>query len=114
MQVHQASQFVLGMIVGGGGLFIFLGCLYECSKSRTLPPHARGPLVSAIVFIALGAGHVSRSYDWPHQESSRTNLIEWSSLPFVLAGVVFLALLRRAEKKAKAEVGTTIPGEHTT
>ncbi|GEM_PF-5840931 len=112
MQVHQTPQLVMGIMLGGSGLFILSGCFYECLKSKTLPPKTRQPLLSAILFIALGVGHLSQSFDWLHQESYRTSLIGYMSLPVVFIGLVLLSLLRRAEKGAKADMGITALGEH--
>lgn len=113
MQVHQLSQFVLGLMVGGGGLFILLISLRECLKNKTLPPHVRGPLLMAILAITIGAADLSRSFDWPHQESYRTSRIAWLSLLAPSICLVWTIILKRAEKKAKPEVGTSTLGEHT-
>ena len=114
MEVHQTFRFVFGLIVAGAGLLCLFGILYECLKTKALPVPARQPLVSGILFIALGAADLSRAFDWPYHESNRTSLVELVSLPVLFAGIVLLFLLKRAEKKATAGVGTTTPGEHTT
>ena len=64
--------------------------------------------------MAFGVHNISRAFDWPHQTSHRTSLIDWFGLPIVFVGLASIIVLQRAEKKAKAEVGTTISGEHTT
>jgi len=112
MQVHQMFRLVLGTLIGGGGLIILCGCFYEYLKSKTLPPHVREPALSAVLFITLGAGHLSQAFDWPHQESRRTSLIEWLSLPVIITGLALITILRRAEKKAQADQGIIAPGEH--
>ncbi len=112
MQVHQTFQLVFGIVIGSGGLFILFGSSYECFKSKSLPPDVQQLLVSAVLFTALAATHLSQSFDWPHQDSHRTDLINLVALPVVFIGLVLLFLLKRAEKKAKADVGTTALGEH--
>ena len=99
--------------MGGGGLLILFGCLYECWKGKNLPFKLRQPLVAAVIFIALGAGPLSQAFDWPHQDSHRTDLIDYLSLPIVFVGLALIIILNRAEKKAEADVGTTVTGEHT-
>jgi len=112
MQVHQTSQLVLGLLAGGG-LFILLVCIHECLKSKALTPWTR-PLVWAAFAVTMGAGHLSAAFDEPHQDSFRTNLIGCLSLLVPLCGLVWIIILHRADKRAKAEVGTTTSGEHTT
>ena len=113
MQVHQTSESVVGIMAGGGGLFILLVCLYECLKSKAVPPWARQPLVWAVFAITMGAEHLSRSFDEPHQESHRTILIGCLSLLVVFIGIAWIIILNRAEKKAKVKMGITSLGEHT-
>ncbi len=80
MQVHQIFRLVLGMIAFGGGLFILLGSLYGCLKSKSSFRKARQPVLSSIAFIALGVIHLSQAFDWPHQDSHRTDMIAWPAL----------------------------------
>jgi len=112
MQIHQMSQFVLGIMASGGGLFLFLACLYMCLKSKALLPWARVPLLWAAYAVMLGAGNLSRAFDEPHQESYRTISLGWLSLLVVIVGLTSVIILNRADKKAKADVGTIPLGEH--
>ena len=112
MQVHQTSQFIEGIIIGSGGLVILFGSLHECFKSKATSPHVQQHMVSAVLFTALGATHLSQAFDWPHQDSRRTDLIDLVVIPILFIGIVLLFLLKRAEKKAKADVGTIPLGEH--
>ena len=112
MQVHQTSQFVLGIMAGSSGLFLFLICLYMCLKSKTLLPWARAPFLWTTYAVILGAGNLSRAFDEPYQESHRTIFPGWLSLLVVTIGITAIIVLNRAEKKAKADVGITPLGEH--
>ena len=112
MHVHQMSQLVVGILAGGGGLVILLVCLYECLKSKTLFPLARLPWVWALFGIAIGIERLSRTFDWPHQNSLAGSLI--ACLPLLAPSIclIWMSILKRADKKAKADMGITALGEH--
>ena len=112
MQVHQMFRLVMGVIAVGGGLFILLGSLYGCLKSRNSFRKARQPVLSSIAFIALGVTNISQAFDWPHQDSYRTDMIAWPAVAVLYTSLVLLIILSRADKKAKADMGITALGEH--
>ena len=114
MVVHQTSQLHTGIMLGGGGLFFFFVCLHECLKNKAILPRTRVPLLYSVYAVMWGAGRISSAYDWPFHDSYRTLLIGMLSVVVVFLSLAWLIFLMRAEKKAKADVGTTASGEHTT
>ncbi len=114
MLVHRPFDLAFGLFVTAGSLVILCGSLYESWKCRRFPLATKRLFVTGIVYMALGAYNLSEAFDWSHQTSHRTSLIEWFGLPIVFVGLALIMVLQRAEKKAEADVGTTTSGEHTT
>lgn len=112
MQVHQMFQLVMGIIAGGGGLFLLSGTLYGCLRKKDPFRKARQPVLSSIAFIALGVTDLSRAFDWPHQDSHRTHMIGWPALVVLYVTIVLLIILNLSERKAPSELGIIAPGEH--